>query len=648
MSAPSLFHRLRERKLFQWAVAYLAAAWALVEATSLVGDQFHWPIVVGQIVTVAALFGFFVTLVLAWYHGEKGYQRVRSSELLIITVILAVAGAAVSNVRRNAAAAAVEPDGLSAMARFAASTSDRPTIAVLPLTNLSADPENAYFAAGIHEELLRRLSLVRALAVISRTSVLQYANVTKAVRDIAAEIGARYVVEGSVQEDQGRVRIQVQLIDATTDAHVWAERYDRTMDDVFELQSEVAQAIAGALETAVTPDERERIQARPTHDPIAWDLYLRAGALSHYKKGEYDTAIELLRRATRLDPNFSLAHARLATIYWNGRALHGYPPLDSAHARAAIAVEVGPDVAKARSFLAFILASFEQYDLARGEAERALALDPSNELAWGALSASGWWSGDPVGGALAGRQGVRLDPRGFTAAFHLAVNLFYAGMADEAERWLEHVLEDRPEDMWAWQALMSFAWCSGDLAAARRYASRMLTAGAGNLMAVATAAYLTQLEGNLEAARAELRQVASVAPDLALAGSPTAQASLAWVEARLSVAGARSRLDTLRDRRMQQVAKGSRSVTLHSDLVVIASALGDADEELRWFLEVSRVDRTGLWRVYIDAPFLDPIRDRPEFQAVLRETEARLTSRRRELAAMGEWTPEAVLTNTSG
>ena len=216
MSATPLFRLLRERKVFQWAVAYLAAGWALVEATSLVVDQFHWPDVVGQVVTVVAFFGFFVVLVLAWYHGEKGYQRARSSELLIITGILVVAGAAVAGVRRNAAsAAAVEPDGLSALARFAATASDRPTIAVLPLANLSADPENAYFAAGIHEELLRHLSLVRALAVISRTSVLQYAGSAKAIREIAAEIGARYIVEGSVQEDRGQVRIQVQLIDAT-------------------------------------------------------------------------------------------------------------------------------------------------------------------------------------------------------------------------------------------------------------------------------------------------------------------------------------------------------------------------------------------------------------------------------------------------
>ena len=152
-----------------------------------------------------------------------------------------------------------EAMGASWIRDLAAQGSELPAIAVLPLTNLSSREENAYLAAGIHEELLRCLSLVRTLSVISRTSVLQYAGTDRWIGEIAAELGARYIVEGSVQADQGQVRVQVQLIDAMEDRHLWARRYDRSLENIFELQSEVAQAIADELKAVVGPEERERI-----------------------------------------------------------------------------------------------------------------------------------------------------------------------------------------------------------------------------------------------------------------------------------------------------------------------------------------------------------------------------------------------------
>ena len=213
MPDSSLLQRLKERKLVQWAVAYLAGAWVLYEVTATVGGHWHLPDVFFQGLFVVLGVGFFVALVLAWYHGEKGRQRVSGPELLMVAALLVVAGGLVSVLPGDEEAP--EAAGLSDLARFAALDVDWPTIAVLPLANLSADEENSYFAAGIHEELLRLLSLVRELRVISRTSVLSYAGADKGIREIAAELGARYIVEGSVQEDRGRVRIQVQLIDAS-------------------------------------------------------------------------------------------------------------------------------------------------------------------------------------------------------------------------------------------------------------------------------------------------------------------------------------------------------------------------------------------------------------------------------------------------
>lgn len=641
----SSLQRLQKRKLVQWALAYLAGAFVMFQVMDALAEPLSLSLLVQRAILTLAVVGFFVTLVFAWYHGEKGRQKVSGPELLIVTLLLVVAGAgiAVLGGAEEIAAPAEETAGSTALARFAALNDDRPVIAVLPLANLSADEGNSYLAAGIHEELLRLLSLVRELGVISRTSVLRYAGTDQGIPEIAAELGARYIVEGSVQEYQGQVRIQVQLIDATTDQHLWADRYDRTLTNIFELQSEVAQAIAGALESVVTPEEQERIEARPTQDPLAYDLYLKASELSYFVKEEYDTGIELLRRATLLDPEFALAHTRLSSFFWNGAINHGYPPFDSAVARVDVALEVDPSLPSALAWKAHLLASAGQYEASRAQAQQALALDPSNIGAWTALAASGWWSGERVGGALAGRRGARLDPNGWGSAWNLGMNLMYAEMFEEARLWFERVVDVDSDNMWGLLSLMSIAMSTGDVGTARDYASRMREAGGDNPNALFFSALSEAWAGNLAAAETQMRQVVASSPDMSVNGTPTAQALLFWVMARSGRSEGMEQLEGLRRRRIQQVEAGAPGMDIRSDLTVIASVIGDADEQLRWCLERTGSDGNGTWYSMRDAPWLDRIRDRPEFQAWLQETESRLEAERSELASMGPWTPEAVL-----
>jgi len=229
---PSLFSRLKDRKLVQWGVAYLAAAWVLVEATGHVIDQFAWPVGISQVVTILAFFGFFVVLVVAWYHGEKGRQWVSGPELLIIALLLLISGGVLSMLRRPPG-----PEGPSPTESASAPEShSNPSIAVLPFENLSPNPEDAFFAGGLQDELLTQLSKVEALKVISRTSVREYATVNKPLREIAEELGVTSLVEGSVQVLGDRLRVNVQLIDAFTDEHLWADRFDRDLDDAFAVQ----------------------------------------------------------------------------------------------------------------------------------------------------------------------------------------------------------------------------------------------------------------------------------------------------------------------------------------------------------------------------------------------------------------------------
>ena len=199
----------------------------------------------------------------------------------------------------------------------------RTAIAVLPPQNLSAAGPNAYFAGGLHDELLTQLSKVASLKVIRRTSVMGYQATTKPLRQIADELGVGSIVEGSVQVVNGRLRVNVQLIDAATDQHLWAERYDRTLDDAFAIQSEVAQKIVAAVGAALSGDEQGRITTAPTANAEAYRLYLQGRGLQRLPgmlAPNLKAAQLAYERALTLDPAFALAHAALSHVhgrmYW--------------------------------------------------------------------------------------------------------------------------------------------------------------------------------------------------------------------------------------------------------------------------------------------------------------------------------------------
>jgi len=295
----------------------------------------------------------------------------------------------------------------------------KPAIAVLPFENISPDPSDAYFADGMHEQITSQLSQVSAIRVISRTSVMPYQEERKPVRDIAAELGVNYVLEGSARKAEDRVRLTVQLIDAERDEHVWADEYDRdlTAAHLFEIQSEVAERVASALEVELTASERERIERHPTESLAAYDLYL----LGRYYWNQLDTeglerAIEYFERALDLDPDFALAYSGLADTYmvqtqgWRlaprdvfpkareaaTRALELDPTLAEAHAslgqvrlffdwdwegaEAALrrAIELNPNYAPAPHWMAMCLMARARFAEAIQTVDRALALDPQS------------------------------------------------------------------------------------------------------------------------------------------------------------------------------------------------------------------------------------------------------------------------------
>jgi TolB-like protein/predicted Zn-dependent protease len=327
-----LFARLKQRKLVQWAVAYAAFAFALIQVLDVVTDSYGWPHTVMHIVFGLLVLGFVIALVLAWYHGERGAQRISGPELLLIALVLAVGGGllwhfartpstntaaeSIASVRSpDAAAPAAEYRLRTAPATIQTAPAPAKSIAVLPFENLSTDKGNAYFADGMQDLILTKLADIGDLKVISRTSTMQYGSHPQNLKAIAQQLGVATILEGSVQKAGNQVLINVQLIDARTDNHLWAQSYQRTLDNIFGVEGEVAQKVADALKAKLSPRESTVLAQTPTTNPQAYDAYLHGlayDATASMSDENWLNAAHAYAEAVRLDPGFALAWARLS------------------------------------------------------------------------------------------------------------------------------------------------------------------------------------------------------------------------------------------------------------------------------------------------------------------------------------------------
>jgi TolB-like protein/Flp pilus assembly protein TadD len=307
---------LKQRKLVQWSVAYVAAAFALLQGIDIVATRFTWPDVIERVLIIACCVGFFITLLLAWYHGERGYQKVTKTELLLLAVLLGIGGLVLWKFAQRSPSAAAHEALVRSRPAVAVPINPR-SIAVLPFANLSADKDNAYFAEGIQDEILTRLSKIAELKVISRTSTMRYASSPDNLPEIARTLGVATILEGSVEKVGNAVRINVQLIKADTDTHLWAEMYDRKLVDVFTIQSEVTTAIAKSLQATLTSNEKQDVAAKLTSNTAAYDAYLRglaADRVSIFSPEPSAQARDAFQEAVRLDPHFAEAWRRLTQV----------------------------------------------------------------------------------------------------------------------------------------------------------------------------------------------------------------------------------------------------------------------------------------------------------------------------------------------
>src|SRR5438270_1024194 len=438
MKIDNFFAELQRRNVYKVAVAYAVVGWLLVQVATQVFPFCEIPNWAVRLVVLAIAIGFPIALVIAWAfeltpEGLKRTEDVdltpqaqRKSHAWIYIVIL---GAALSiglffigryTARNSAGAARTEV--------AADSSIPQKSIAVLPFENLSDDKNAAYFADGIQDEILTKLASIADLKVISRTSTAKYKSKPEDLKTVSQQLGVATVLEGSVQKANDKVRVNVQLIDALADSHLWAKSYDREIQDIFAVESEVAQEIADSLQARLSPAEATKLATAPTNDTAAYDLFLKGEfeqrvANSNFRPESFDQATVWYKEAIARDPNFALAIAQLAICrlrrHWLTDPL-SEAELMEAGRMAKQALRLAPDLAEAHVAVGlFHYYAFREYELALTEFQRAIELQPNNALALQFVAAvhrrQGKW--DRASEEL--KRSSELDPRNPNLAANL-------------------------------------------------------------------------------------------------------------------------------------------------------------------------------------------------------------------------------------
>jgi adenylate cyclase len=304
---------------------------------------------------------------------------------------------------------------------------DKPSIAVLPFINMSGDLEQEYFSDGITEDIITDLSKISGLFVIARNSVFTFKGKTVKVRDVGRELGIRYVLEGSVRKSKNRVRITAQLIDATTEGHLWAERYDRDLDDIFDIQDEVTRKIVSTLSVKLKEDEQKRLARKGTEDIKAYDFVLRgAEYLSKYTKVANAYAQQMFEKSINLDPKYAMAYSLMSLTHlleWIFGWSQDPKSLERAFKLGQEAVLLDDSLAGAHLVLGMVHLWKKQHEKSIDELEKVLSLEPNNADGYAMLGNAFTWAGRFEEAIEAVEKAIRLNP------YHPAMYQFRLGQA---------------------------------------------------------------------------------------------------------------------------------------------------------------------------------------------------------------------------
>ena len=454
MNPSNFLAELKRRNVYKVAVAYIVAGWALAQGIAQVLPVFGVPNWTIRLIVVLIVIGLPIALVLAWAFEitPEGIKRTEMADRMpaaaqrkkhtwiyivvvgaIVSITLFFLGrySAISGAPRHSEAATGIPEK---------------SIAVLPFDNLSRDPDNAYFAEGVQDEILTRLAKVADLKVISRTSTQHFKSVPENLPQIAKQLGVTNILEGSVQKVKDQVRVNVQLINALTDAHLWAEIYDRKLTDLFSVESDIAKTIADTLQAKLTGSESTAMSNKPTENPEAYELYLKGRFFWNKRTGQdLKTACDYFQQAIAIDPHYATAYAGLAESYILIPLFDAGSPQDyfpKAKAAAERAIELQETSAEAHTALGLLLC-FSDVNFAQSEKEfkRAIELNPNYATAH-------HWFGNALLVALGrfdeaiseNQRAVELDPLSLIINADLGSTFMMARQYDQAIAQLQRTL----------------------------------------------------------------------------------------------------------------------------------------------------------------------------------------------------------------
>ena len=451
----TLLDRLKQRKLVRWTVGYLAAAWVLLQVVSTLQEGLGWSQSVFSSVVAFLFVGLVVTVILAWYHGERGRQRVSRSEVLVLGVAILLSGAFAlrwSSANRGSSGRTAALEGVS-----------RASIAVLPFEDLSLDGDQEYFGQGLAEEIINALAQVADLRVAARTSTFAFAADGADVATIAGRLRVANVLEGSVQKSGDRVRITAQLIEAESGFHVWSDTFDRPFTDIFAIQDEIGQAVADRLEATLSPQQESELVGQSTSSVEAYEEYLLGRfELGRATRESLQAAVSRFDRAIEHDPEYAEAYAGLADAYnllelysaASAGAFFDPRNLTAEALRAAErAIELQPGLGPARASLTRALIKEGRWEEAEREALAAISLSPSyanSHSAYGQVLNYTSRSEEGVEHFTTARS---LDPASQSISAGLGIALHAAGRVAEAAAELRRGIDLDPTWAPGWSFL---------------------------------------------------------------------------------------------------------------------------------------------------------------------------------------------------
>ncbi|HEX5046415.1 MAG TPA: tetratricopeptide repeat protein [Gammaproteobacteria bacterium] len=554
---------IKRRKLFQVAATYAVASWLVAQVVTVVSGPLHFPVWFDTAAILLLLFGFPVTLLVTWVwnltpHGwvlDTGESANSPQRRTIELVLVGILGVALVWVSYREISGVID-----APAPAAASTPVPPagprltdSVAVLPFENLSPNPSNAYFAAGLHDEILNQLAKIGRLNVIARVSVQGYAGSGKTIPEIGAELNVETVMEGTIRYAGNRVRVTTQLIDAARNVHLWSETYERELLDVFAIESDIATNVAAALGAEITAAGADALERRPTESAEAYTLYIEAREL-YGEDGAGERIEALLRRAIELDRDFALALGYLAERYAIGlgdTSSGDGIDLEQRTARSELvrsyaqrALELDAGVSDAQLALGLLDLLHWRWTSARGRFDAALALGSVRDSSADAAA----YLGDFPSAVAIARRLAALNPRDWVAHRNLAQTLLRAGQLDAAAAAVQRALELAPASSAAHRLAAQVAQARGAPDAALRETERAeQLLPSRNRLALAQLALLYGALGRAaDARRLSAEVTAGVARErvgagnwaMALLAVGEEQQALEWLEAAARTAAA--------------------------------------------------------------------------------------------------------------